>query len=67
MPTQPRSRSRSYPATLQIKVPGALPDAIRVAADRNLMSPSEFVRRALVDRLRAEGFDPAQVTTAVAA
>ena len=33
--------------------------AVKIAADRDLMTISEFIRRSLVDRLRADGIDPA--------
>jgi len=36
-----------------------LTSAIRRAADRELTSPSEYIRRALVEKLRADGIDPA--------
>jgi hypothetical protein len=39
--------------------PTSLADAVRTAADRELMTVSEYIRRTLIDRLRQEGLDPA--------
>lgn len=36
----------------------ALAAAVRLGADRELMTISEFTRRALIDRLRWHGIDP---------
>jgi hypothetical protein len=43
---------------LQVWAPCVLFDAIDKAALNRLQSRSEFVRSALVDRLRADGIDP---------
>jgi hypothetical protein len=44
--------------TLNIRVPDRLVDALaRAAADR-LQSRSEYVRQAVLDRLRRDGVDP---------
>jgi hypothetical protein len=45
---------------LQLQTPPALAAAVKVAADRELMTVSEFVRRVLIDRLRSDGIDPAK-------
>jgi hypothetical protein len=52
MPQEPRKM-------LQLCVPQTLTAAVKLAADRELTTISEFVRRVLIDRLRAEGIDPA--------
>ena len=49
-----------FPNLISVRCPPALPVAIERAADRDLTTPSEYVRRALIDRLRADGFDPAE-------
>jgi hypothetical protein len=55
MPQQPRS-------TLQLCVSPKLTEAVRLAASREMTTTSEFVRRVLIARLRAEGIDPATAT-----
>jgi hypothetical protein len=47
------------PLLLQAAAPPALVAAVKRAADREFMSLSEYIRRSLVDRLRADGIDPA--------
>jgi hypothetical protein len=43
---------------LFVRCPPALPAAVDIAARRALMSPSEYVRRSIIDRLKADGIDP---------
>ncbi|HXB77516.1 MAG TPA: hypothetical protein VNX23_08970 [Bradyrhizobium sp.] len=40
---------------VQFRVPEALADAIGSAAMRHFQSKSEYVRRSVIDRLRADG------------
>lgn len=47
---------------LQIRAPQTLSDAIDVAADRQFQSKSEYIRHSVLDRLKADGVDPAQRT-----
>ncbi len=47
-----------YPATIRVRAPGELVDAVQVAANRAMTTPSEFTRQALLTKLRAEGVDP---------
>jgi hypothetical protein len=42
--------------SLRIRCPPSFPVAIDTAAARNLMTASEYVRRSVIDRLRADGF-----------
>jgi hypothetical protein len=44
-----------YPRKLSLRVPPELPAAIEIAARANLTSPAEYLRRAIVDALRADG------------
>jgi hypothetical protein len=46
--------------SLRIRCPPCLPVAIDVAAARALMTASEYVRRSVIDRLKADGIDPSQ-------
>jgi len=43
---------------LQVRVPVSLTAAIKIAAERELMTLSEYVRRTLIERLRSDGIDP---------
>jgi hypothetical protein len=44
-----------------VRCPASLPPAIDKAAAQNLMTASEYVRRSVIDRLRADGIDPVEV------
>lgn len=43
---------------LQVRVPISFTAAIKTAADRELMTISEYVRQTLIERLRRDGVDP---------
>jgi hypothetical protein len=43
---------------MQIRAPGILIDAVKVAAKRDLSTTSQFVRQAVLEKLRAAGIDP---------
>jgi hypothetical protein len=51
---------------LHVRAPGALTSAIRDAAARELMTPSEYTRRAVVEKLRRDGVLPTQALPAAA-
>jgi metal-responsive CopG/Arc/MetJ family transcriptional regulator len=46
-----------YDALVQVKTPRSFANALDKAADSHMMSRSDFIRAALVDRLRADGID----------
>jgi hypothetical protein len=46
--------------SFRIRCPASLPIAIDAAAARHLMTASEYVRRSIIDRLKADGIDPGQ-------
>jgi hypothetical protein len=50
--------------SLQILAPPSLTQAIKKAAEREMTTASEYSRRALIARLRAGGFDPANFSPA---
>lgn len=54
--SQPSDASR-FTDDLRVRCPPALPIAIDKAAARHLMSASEYVRRSVIDRLKADGID----------
>jgi hypothetical protein len=47
-----------------VRCPASLPPAIDRAAAKHLMTSSEYVRRSVIDRLKADGIDPAQFAAA---
>ena len=49
---------------LRVRCPSSLANAIDKAATRDLMSVSEYVRRSVIDRLKADGIDPSAITNA---
>jgi hypothetical protein len=51
-------------ASLHVLAPSSLTAAVKEAAARELTTNSEYVRRAVIERLRADGFDPAQPNAA---
>jgi hypothetical protein len=48
---------------IQLRAPEFLQRALDQAADKRLTSRSDYIRAALLDRLRADGVDPAQLVT----
>lgn len=46
---------------VQFRAPGSLSDAIGAAAGKHLQSKSEYIRRSVVERLEADGFDPGAI------
>lgn len=42
---------------LQIRAPESLADALDAAADKKLTSRSDYIRAALLERLKADGLD----------
>jgi hypothetical protein len=52
--------SSRFTDSLRIRCPASLPNAIDRAAAKNLMTPSEYIRRSVIDRLRADAVDPTQ-------
>jgi hypothetical protein len=47
-----------------VRCPSTLPLAVERAAARQLMTSSEYVRRSVIDRLKADGIDPASMAGA---
>jgi hypothetical protein len=46
--------------SLHVLAPRSLTDAVKAAAARELTSNSEYIRRAVIERLRSDGIDPAR-------
>jgi hypothetical protein len=49
---------------IQFRVPESFSDAVDSAAHKHLQSKSEYVRRSVIDRLKADGIDPAELAGA---
>jgi hypothetical protein len=47
-----------------VRCPSTLPLAVERAAAQNLMTSSEYVRRSVIERLKADGIDPASMAGA---
>lgn len=54
MSDTPESRAR-FPSRLEVRCPADLPEVIETAAQRQLMTPSEYIRRSVFERLKADG------------
>jgi hypothetical protein len=50
--------SKRFTDSLRVRCPPSLPAAIDFAAAKSLMTASEYIRRSVIDRLRADGVDP---------
>jgi hypothetical protein len=42
---------------IRARCPAVLPPAIELAAAQSLMTPSEYIRRSIIERLKADGID----------
>jgi len=47
---------------IQVRVPWSIVAAVRSATDRKMTTVSEYVRAAVLVKLRTDGFDPAKFT-----
>jgi len=47
-----------------VRCPSSLPLAVERAAARQLMTSSEYIRRSVIERLKADGIDPSQMAGA---
>lgn len=56
-----------FPARIEIRAPKNFPAALARAADSDLTTVSEYARRAILNQLRADGIDPAALSTKHAA
>ena len=54
------SKPGRFPNLLQARCPKTLPPIIERVAQSLCMTASEFIRRSVIERLRADGIDPAQ-------
>jgi Ribbon-helix-helix protein, copG family len=61
LPGGPMNQLTRCDRLIQIRAPEFLTKALDSAADKQLTSRSDYIRAALLDRLRADGIDPAQL------
>jgi hypothetical protein len=59
------SGSRMFTSRLFVRCPSVLPLAVERAALNQCMTPSEYIRRSVFERLKADGIDPAQLAATV--
>ena len=57
-----RSDSDKFTVRIWASCPARMPHLIQLAAAQQCMKPAEYVRRAVAERLRADGLDPATIT-----
>jgi uncharacterized protein with beta-barrel porin domain len=58
--TQAADHASRFQKLVQFRAPESLSGAIDAAARRDCQSKSEYIRRSVIERLRADGIDPAQ-------
>jgi hypothetical protein len=64
MPAQSEAKTespRAFPGLLRARCPASLPSAVELAARRQCMTASEYIRHSVVKSLQADGIDPAKV------
>jgi predicted DNA binding CopG/RHH family protein len=54
------SSTKTSARSIHIRCPAQLLTAIDRGANKNMMTYSEYVRRSVIERLKADGFDPSQ-------
>jgi hypothetical protein len=60
----PPTRQPRFPNAIFLRCPASLPHAIELAARKNLMTSAEYIRRSIIDRIKADGIDPSQLAGA---
>jgi hypothetical protein len=56
--------TRMFTSRLFVRCPSVLPLAVERAAINQCMTPSEYIRRSVFERLKADGIDPASMAGA---
>jgi metal-responsive CopG/Arc/MetJ family transcriptional regulator len=51
------ARSVPFDKVLQVRAPEALTDALDAAANKRMVNRSDYIRVALLDRLKADGIE----------
>ena len=55
-----KTDEKRFSGTLKVRCPARITPLIDRAAQRKCMTPSEYIRRSVLDRLEADGFDLAE-------
>jgi hypothetical protein len=63
---QSTENETDFEAHIAFRCPLALAKATKLAASREMTTPSAFARAALLKQLRADGIDPAQLASVAA-
>ena len=58
------TRQPRFPNAIFLRCPASLPHAVELAARKNLMTSAEYMRRSIIDRIKADGIDPSQMAGA---
>jgi len=53
-----KTKRRPFSADLHIRVPEVLTEAVGHAADKKMTTPSEYIRQAILDRLKSDNVAP---------
>ena len=64
LPSAINDAPRGYSALLRARCPAATLSLVERAAKREDISHSEYIRRSVIDRLKVDGIDPAQLAGA---
>jgi hypothetical protein len=56
-------RARKIEQLMQFRVPANLSEAIAAAAKHKVSVESDFIRQLVIDRLQADGIDPAKLAS----
>ena len=59
------SHSVRFTDRIRARCPAVLPPAIEIAAAQALMTPSEYVRRSVIERLKVDGIDLTAVASQI--
>jgi hypothetical protein len=59
--TEPSTKQGKFPNGIFVRCPASLPRAIELAARKNLTTSAEYMRRCIIDRIKADGIDPSQM------
>jgi hypothetical protein len=57
--------SPRFPVFLHVRLPASVHPILGKAAEKNLMTSAEYIRRSVIDRLQVDGFDPTQLAAEV--
>lgn len=59
-----RQSAPRFPSVIRLRVPASLPAFVDRAAERSMMTSSQYIRESVINQLRADGIDLAQAVDA---